>query len=115
MNTNRKLEVETSLLKKKDVEFLLTSYKKLIRMLCESDVITQSGKDPDDHLNPVKYAFIAGQAFTIKMVLATYCGMKEADLNELEEDIKNDLVCNMAPDCDSDADTGNNNASDRTE
>ena len=115
MNINHKLEVETSLLKKKDIEFLLTSYKKLIRMLCESDVITASVKDPDDHLNPVKYAFIAGQAFTIKMVLATYCGMKEADLNELEEDIKNDLVSNMADNRNNDADLNSVHSDDRTE
>lgn len=97
MNTNRKFQIEPSLLKKKDVEFLLKSYKTLIEKLCINDKITataETSEEIDKASNPLEYAFNCGSVFTLKMILATYCGIKEKDLNELEEDIQHSVVDN---------------------
>lgn len=95
MNINRKIQTEASLLKKKDVEFLLNSYKNIIRKLCINDKITataETSEEIDKASNPLEYAFNCGSAFTLKMILATYCGIKEKDLNELEEDIQHSIM-----------------------
>lgn len=95
MNTNRKIDIDTSLLKKKDVEFLLNSYKSLIKKLCINDKITataETSEEIDKASNPLEYAFNCGSAFTLKMILSTYCGIKEKDLNELEEDIQHSVM-----------------------
>lgn len=95
MNINRKIQTEASLLKKKDVEFLLTSYKNIIRKLCINDKITataETSEEIDKASNPLEYAFNCGSAFTLKMILSTYCGIKEKDLNELEENIQHSVM-----------------------
>ncbi len=94
MNRNR-IEIETSLLKKKDIEFLLRNYKTLIERLCISDAITNSTTDPahlDNGASPLEYAFNCGSAFTLKMILTSYCGVKEKDLDELEKEIQDNIV-----------------------
>lgn len=109
MNINRKIPIEASILKKKDVEFLLTSYKNIIRKLCINDKITataETSEEIDKASNPLEYAFNCGSAFTLKMVLATYCGIKEKDLNELEEDIQHSVMDNSACTGQPDSDLG---------
>lgn len=109
MNTNRKIQIEASILKKKDVEFLLTSYKNIIWKLCINDKITataDTSEEIDKTSNPLEYAFNCGSAFTLKMVLATYCGIKEKDLNELEEDIQRSVMDNSDGAIQSNSDLG---------
>lgn len=109
MNTNRKFQIEASILKKKDVEFLLTSYKTLIKRLCINDKITataETSEEIDKASNPLEYAFNCGSAFTLKMVLTTYCGIKEKELNELEEDIQHSVMDPSDSAVQSDSDLG---------
>lgn len=110
MNTNRKIQIEASILKKKDVEFLLTSYKNIIRKLCVNDKITataDTSEEIDKISNPLEYAFNCGSVFTLKMILATYCGIKETELNEIEKDIQHSVMDNSDSAVQSDSDLGN--------
>ena len=109
MNINRKFQIEPSLLKRKDVEFLLTSYKNIIMKLCINDKITATAKtseEIDKASNPLEYAFNCGSAFTLKMILSTYCGIKEKELNELEEDIQRTVMDTFGGNVQSDSDLG---------
>jgi hypothetical protein len=109
LNINRKIQTEASLLKKKDVEFLLTSYKNIIRKLCINDKITataETSEEIDKASNPLEYAFNCGSAFTLKMVLSTYCGIKEKELNELEEDLQHSVMDNTDSAVQFDSDLG---------